>query len=125
MKNAMVAVTLAACLPLAGCAFGTNHVALPPTATVAMPTNGGPIAVQVRDVRGELSGGQVGFKRNGYGAKTGGVALLGNEALADRLSRDIVSVLRSKGYRAQELRDATIDSGPSSSAPTSRRSSST
>jgi hypothetical protein len=94
-----------------GCAFGTNRVTLPPTATVAMPASGGPMGVEVRDVRGELSGPQVGYKRNGYGAKTGSVELSGNEALADRLARDIVSLLRSKGYRAQELRNAAVQEG--------------
>lgn len=69
------------------------------------------MAVQVRDVRSELSGAQVGYKRNGYGAKTGSVELSGNEALADRLARDVVNLLRSKGYRAQQLQKAPMQDG--------------
>ena len=85
-----------------GCAFGTNRVRLPATAAVPIPDRGASMAVRVKDARPEVAGAQVGFKRNGYGAKTGSVELDHDEALADVLKRDLVAILRERGYRAQD-----------------------
>ena len=87
-------------LAAGGCALGTNYVVLPATLAPEMPGTGGLLAVQVKDSRTDLSGGQVGFKRNGWGAKTGSVELANNELLAHRLGRDLVAISRAKGFRA-------------------------
>lgn len=87
-------------LAAGGCALGTNYVVLPATLAPEMPATGGLLAVQVKDSRTDLSGGQVGFKRNGWGAKTGSVELANNELLAHRLGRDLVAISRAKGFRA-------------------------
>jgi hypothetical protein len=96
--NARLLVILFA--TLTGCAFGTNHVMLPPVVARAAPADGPRMQVQVRDARAEMSGATVGFKRNGYGAKTGDVQLANNQPLAQRLQDDVVSILRERGYRA-------------------------
>ena len=96
---AMLAVAL---LSLSGCAFGTNRVTLPAMVMIPLPASGDQLTVQVRDGRADLSGSQVGFKRNGYGAKTGTVVLADNEALTDRLTRDLVVLLRERGVRAHD-----------------------
>src|SRR5262245_24464490 len=83
-----------------GCAFGTNHVRLPEMPPAALPEQGTTIRVSVKDARGDLNAAQVGFKRNSYGAKTGDVQLAQGEALAAKLERDLVSILRERGYRA-------------------------
>jgi uncharacterized lipoprotein YajG len=85
---------------LTGCAFGTNRVTLSPLAAAPAPADGPLVQVQARDARAEMSGAIVGFKRNGYGAKTGDVQLANNEPLAQRLQTDVVSILRERGYRA-------------------------
>ena len=85
---------------LTGCAFGTNHVNLSPIPTTALPAGGPRTQVQTRDARAEMSGATVGFKRNGYGAKTGDVKLANDQTLADRLQGDVVSILRERGYQA-------------------------
>jgi Uncharacterized lipoprotein len=90
---------------LGGCAFGTNRVTLPASAQASLPPQGEQVAVHVKDARADLSGAQVGFKRNGYGAKTGTVALSDNEILSDRIARDLTALLRQRGYRAFELKD--------------------
>lgn len=87
-------------LAAGGCALGTNYVVLPATLAPEMPATGALLAVQVKDSRTDLSGGQVGFKRNGWGAKTGSVELANNELLAHRLGRDLVAISRAKGFRA-------------------------
>jgi hypothetical protein len=88
---------------LSGCAFGTDHVRLPALAIEGPPAQGDQVSVLVKDARADLSGSLVGFKRNGYGAKTGDVALVDKEVVADRISRDIVSILRARGLRAYEM----------------------
>lgn len=85
---------------LTGCAFGTNHVNLSPIPATASPNGGPRTQVKTRDARAETSGATVGFKRNGYGAKTGDVKLANDQLLADRLQGDVVSILRERGYRA-------------------------
>jgi hypothetical protein len=85
---------------LSGCAFGTNRVTLSPIAASVAPMDGPRIDVRTRDARTEVSGATVGFKRNGYGAKTGDVQLANNEPLSERLGSDVVSILRERGYRA-------------------------
>ena len=93
-------VLLAAVLAISGCAFGTNHVTVPTLPMAAMPGSGSTVAVRVTDARTELSGSQVGVKRNGYGAKTGSVELATGKAVAATLQEDLVSILRERGYRA-------------------------
>lgn len=88
-------------LAASGCAFGTNHVTVRTLPMAALPSSGSTIGVRVTDARPELSGGQVGFKRNGYGAKTGSVELAGGSLLSSLLAGDLVSVLRERGYRAE------------------------
>ena len=83
-----------------GCAFGTDHVSLTAVPAIPMPSGGPTTQVDVRDARAELSGATVGFKRNGYGAKTGSVELANKQPLADRMGGDLISVLRERGYRA-------------------------
>ena len=85
---------------LTGCAFGTNHVNLSPISATAAPEVGPRTQVQTRDARAEMSGATVGFKRNGYGAKTGDVKLANDQPLSDRLQGDVLSILRERGYRA-------------------------
>jgi Uncharacterized lipoprotein len=85
---------------LAGCAFGTNRVNLAAVPSSAMPADGPTTPVEVRDARAELNGTTVGFKRNGYGAKTGSVELANKQPLAERVRSDLISVLRERGYRA-------------------------
>src|SRR5262249_17315898 len=87
-------------LVLAGCAFGTNRVNLAAVPSSAMPADGPTTPVEVRDARAELNGTTVGFKRNGYGAKTGSVELANKQPLAERVRSDLISVLRERGYRA-------------------------
>lgn len=87
-------------LAVGGCALGTNHVVLPATLAQEMPPTGDLLAVRVKDSRTDLSGAQVGFKRNGWGAKTGSVELADNESLARRLGRDLVAMSRARGFRA-------------------------
>jgi len=67
----------------------------------AMPASGSTVGVRVTDARPELSGAQVGVKRNGYGAKTGSVELAGGGLLSAILTTDLVSILRERGYRAE------------------------
>lgn len=98
LANARLLVILLA--TLTGCAFGTNRVMLSPLAAAPAPADGPLIQVQARDARADMSGAIVGFKRNGYGAKTGDVQLANNEPLAQRLQTDVVSILRERGYRA-------------------------
>lgn len=83
-----------------GCAFGTNRVTVKTLPMAAMPSSGSTIGIRVTDARPELSGAQVGVKRNGYGAKTGSVELAGGSALSSILAGDLVSILRERGYRA-------------------------
>ena len=87
-------------LTLAGCAFGTDRVNLAGVPSIAMPADGPTTRVEVRDARAELSGATVGFKRNGYGAKTGSVELTNKQPLVDRVRSDMISILRERGYRA-------------------------
>jgi hypothetical protein len=87
-------------LAAGGCALGTNHVLLPATLTPEMPATGSLLAVRVKDSRTDLSGAQVGFKRNGWGAKTGSVELANSEPVAHRLGQDLVAISRAKGFRA-------------------------
>lgn len=87
-------------LAAGGCALGTNHVLLPATLTQEMPATGSLLAVRVKDGRTDLSGAQVGFKRNGWGAKTGSVELANSEPVAHRLGQDLVAISRAKGFRA-------------------------
>lgn len=98
-------ILIVAAFSLGGCAFGTNYVNLPTTVAGPLPASGDHVVVQVTDARSDLSGAEVGFKRNGYGAKTGSVELSGKEILADRLARDVVALLRERGYRAYEAKD--------------------
>jgi hypothetical protein len=98
MGHVLLVVMVA--LAVGGCALGTNHVVLPAALTQEMPATGGLLAVRVKDSRTDLSGAQVGFKRNGWGAKTGSVELANNEPLAHRLGRDLVAISRAKGFRA-------------------------
>jgi uncharacterized lipoprotein YajG len=85
------------------CAFGTNYVRLRPTVTTPLPNGGRDVAVEVKDSRPDLSGTQVGFKRNGYGAKTGSVELGGGITLSNSLANDTVVLLRQGGYRAKSV----------------------
>jgi hypothetical protein len=87
-------------LAAGGCALGTNHVLLPATLTPEMPATGSLLAVRVKDSRTDLSGAQVGFKRNGWGARTGSVELANSEPVAHRLGQDLVAISRAKGFRA-------------------------
>ena len=87
-------------LTLAGCAFGTDRVNLAGVPSIAMPADGPTTRLEVRDARAELSGATVGFKRNGYGAKTGSVELTNKQPLVDRVRSDMISILRERGYRA-------------------------
>jgi hypothetical protein len=96
-------------LLMTGCAFGTNHVVLPAALTEPMPAAGELVSVRVKDSRTEVSGAQVGIKRNGYGTKTGSVELANGEALADRLGRDLVAISRAKGFRASVAGPAPPD----------------
>jgi hypothetical protein len=101
MIRALLLVAVVAIL--SGCAFGTDHVRLPALAIERPPAQGDQVSVLVKDARADLSGSLVGFKRNGYGAKTGDVSLMDKEVVADRISRDIVSILRARGLRAYEV----------------------
>jgi hypothetical protein len=92
-------------LGIAGCAFGTNRVRLPPSGEIALPAEGPNTAVVVKDGRADLVGAKVGFKRNGYGAKTGDVELDGGEPIADHIASDLVGLLRDRGYRASTGRN--------------------
>jgi hypothetical protein len=65
-----------------------------------MPATGSLLAVRVKDSRTDLSGAQVGFKRNGWGARTGSVELANSEPVAHRLGQDLVAISRAKGFRA-------------------------
>jgi hypothetical protein len=96
-------------LAAGGCALGTNHVLLPATLTPEMPATGSLLAVRVKDSRTDLSGAQVGFKRNGWGAKTGSVELANNESLAHRLGRDLLAISRVKGFRASMSEPAPLE----------------
>ena len=99
MRTVILAAAVA--VTLAGCAFGTNHVRLPGPPETAEPGQGAVMRVAVRDARPDVSGAQVGFKRNGYGSKTGGVELERGEPVTDVLTRDLVSLFRERGYRAR------------------------
>ena len=101
-------VLLCALLMVAGCAFGTNRVTVRSLPAAAMPASGSTVGVRVTDARSELSGGQVGVKRNGYGARTGSVELAGGSFLSSLLTNDLVSILRERGYRA----DGTTSGSP-------------
>jgi hypothetical protein len=82
------------------CAFGANRVNFAPVASAPLPEDGATTVVEVRDARAELNGATIGFKRNGYGAKTGSVELANKQPLVDRVRTDLVFVLRERGYRA-------------------------
>ncbi len=97
-RNAVLSVMLT--FVTSGCAFGTSHVVLPASLTQPMPAVGDLLSVRVKDSRTDLSGAQVGLKRNTYGSKTGSVELANHEPLADRLGRDLVAISRAKGFRA-------------------------
>jgi hypothetical protein len=96
-------------LAVGGCALGTNHVVLPAALTQEMPATGDLLAVRVKDSRTDLSGAQVGFKRNGWGAKTGSVELANNESLAHRLGLDLLAISRVKGFRASMSEPAPLE----------------
>lgn len=102
MRYVVIAALAAA---TSGCAFGINYVTLPSALSAPLPAAGDQVAVQVKDGRADLSGSQVGFKRNGYGAKTGSVELRDKEILTERLARDLVALLRERGYRAFGVRE--------------------
>lgn len=104
-----VLAAAAAAILASGCAFGTNHVKLAPTQIAGTPEQGTSVRVSVKDARSEVSGAQVGFKRNGYGAKTGSVELADGEQVAARIERDLVSLLRERGYRALSIGEDTTE----------------
>src|SRR5262245_3680089 len=99
MRTPVLSAALA--VVVAGCPFRTNPVPLPRTAETAEPEQGAVMRVVVRDARPDVSGAQVGFKRNGYGSKTGSVELERGEPVADVLAHDLVALLRERGYRAR------------------------
>lgn len=86
-----------------------TEVVLAAALTRDLPSAGDQVGVRVKDSRAELSGAQVGLKRNAYGTKTGSVELANHEASADRLGRDVVAVARAKGLRASLGGPASTD----------------
>lgn len=86
-------------LGLGGCSVGTTYVTLPTVLLPPPPDLGEAVSVQVKDGRAELSASQVGVKTS-FGVKTGDVVLSDNESLADRVAKELVAILRERGYRA-------------------------
>jgi hypothetical protein len=105
-----VTVLLVSALSLSGCAYQTSFVRMPTAPTVSAPAGGELVAVRAEDHRKGVSGYEVGFKRNlAFGYEFSTIDLGDKALLSDGLVREVVAVLRERGYRAHDARDQPPD----------------
>lgn len=99
VRESLVVMTLGA--SLAGC-VGPVTISLPVIAPAPLPERGQRVSVMVSDERSEKLPARIGVSL----ANNQDFLLEGNGSLAARVEDELVSVLRTRGYRADHARDA-------------------
>jgi uncharacterized lipoprotein YajG len=99
VRESLLVMTLGA--SLAGC-LGPVPISLPAIAPAPLPEQGPSVSVMVSDERSEKSPARIGVVL----ANNRDFVLEGNASLAASLENELVSALRTRGYRADHARDA-------------------